>query len=446
MSSGGFFSDITNRVRVGGISDRESEIGFENLFGADDLDPAYVPDRESFDGFSHTEIWHNVHEQLNPTALAQTSGSWKSVAEALQPAFDTFKAAIDRELASWSGTFAPTAQQATTEFVKAGQHAVDTAGGVSELMDLNSQAATVVKGAIPSLPAAYVPAPDSVEESFLGGMRRAQWQQHASDLEAEAQDAMTNLYNPTMPASGDNVRRFVQPPPGPGFGIENPGLHEGPDVPGNPPVGPGNGPGGETPGGTPAHGGPGAKPADAQPPGGAPPPGSQQPQPVSPTAPSTTQPASAEGVPGAGRDPGSADGPRTTAAGVGPVDSRPGYGGGGLGSGGLGSGSGLPGLGSSPPMSPYPGKSIPGQPLSPAAQAAARAGASAPGTPGASMGEVPHGRKDSEAERTKGSPEYLRRQYEELATLPPAGIEVIGDYAPEDDQPPTPETDVRGDG
>ncbi|QIS16130.1 hypothetical protein [Nocardia arthritidis] len=174
-------------------------------------DPAYAPEREHFGGYTHQEIWDLVHEALDPAALGRVVEAWQAGADAVAEAFQAFSDTVNREFANWSGRTAAAAGQATREFVMAGIDAHETARAIQQLMELNCDAAQTIRAAIPA-PQPYLPLADPAAEAALGGRRRMEYDIAAAAAQADAQDTMTYVYTPTMPASGDRVPRFTDPP------------------------------------------------------------------------------------------------------------------------------------------------------------------------------------------------------------------------------------------
>ncbi|MFI6997181.1 hypothetical protein [Nocardia sp. NPDC050175] len=445
----------TSKEIADDIREQQSQLAHVSGFGAAGVDPAYVPDRESFDSYIHQQIWDLVHEKLDPGAMGQIASEWSYRADKLHELFDTFSREVKSEFASWSGAFASTAQQSTATFVSAGAEQHDTARTVQRLIALNSSAAQTVKSAIPPPPPPYQEDPDPVKEAADGAARRTAHNVAAAEAQASAQDTMNFVYNPTMPASGDSVPRFVPLPPGPAPGAPSPGdvnqqpsVSTGGDSPSEPTNNSKNGETGDGNGET----GDG-KPAE-QPPG-------ENPQPNNPTTPAQTTTSSLN-------DPAATNTPKpsstsntpTVPAGVNPVDktqaspsatvpSVPGSPGSRV--------PGTPRVTSGTPGSPGnrpggPGISIPGQPqppagTNPAGPAGVRSttgSSTAPmsGMPGASRGQ------GSDSDRSKGSPDYLRRTHEELVQVDPTMPAVIGWDATDDEPPPSGKSDnrTRGDG
>ncbi|MFI9510710.1 WXG100 family type VII secretion target [Nocardia sp. NPDC052566] len=176
--------------------------------GSGGTDPVYATEREHFDGYTHQEIWDRVHEVIDPEALGRAADAWRAGADAIGEAFQAFSDAADHEFARWSGRAADAARQATREFVDAGGAAHDVCRAVQRLMELNRDAAQAIRAAIPP-PGQYRPADDPVVETVLGGQRRMDHDSAAAAAQADAQDTMTYVYTPTMPASGDRVPRFT---------------------------------------------------------------------------------------------------------------------------------------------------------------------------------------------------------------------------------------------
>ncbi|MEV0298019.1 hypothetical protein [Nocardia sp. NPDC050710] len=178
-------------------------------------DPAYAPERERFGAYTHQEIWDRVHQHLDPAALGAVAGCWQANATAVATAFQTFADTTDREFAGWSGRAAEAAQRATREFIAMGHTAYEVCRAVQRLMELNSEAAQAIRAAIAS-PQQYRPLDDPAAEAVFGGKRRLDHDLSVAAAQADAQDTMTYVYTPTMPASGDAVPRFTPPngPPG----------------------------------------------------------------------------------------------------------------------------------------------------------------------------------------------------------------------------------------
>ncbi|WP_197696313.1 hypothetical protein [Nocardia terpenica] len=395
-----------------------------------------MADREQFNGYTHQQIWDRVHEKISPDALGQIASHWSDHAQKVHDLFDEYAQGVKHEFAEWSGAFATSAQQSTDEFLAASLDAHGTATAVQRLMELNASAAQNVRASIPPPSPPYQPDPDPAREAADGGVRLRTYQSQAASAQADVQDTMNFVYNPTIPASGDAVPRFIPPPPGPG-------AQSGSATPGTPGTGAGGGL--PTPGagsgntGIPGKDGdPGnAKPGD-QPPGDSPQSNTapDQTQPASTNSLTATTPSSFPGLP-------TGTGPATTTPTL-PTSATPSI---GTGSG-VPSGSGTTGLGPMIPGTPGTrspsgggsGVSRPGEPAPTAAQAnvarAARSAEMAAQRPMSSgMPHAGHGKKESDDDRSKASPEYLRRQYEELVELPAAGSGVIG-TTPDDEQQP----------
>lgn len=183
--------------------------GLESRGGG--TDPAYAPEREHFGAYTHQEIWELVREVLDPTALGRLAAAWRTGADTLAEAFQTFSDAVNREFPQWSGRAAAAAEQTTREFIAAGTEASDACRAIHRLMELNCDAAQTIRDAIPA-PRHYLPLADPVAETALGGQRRMAHDIEAAAAQADAQDTMTYVYTPTMPASGDQVPRFAPPP------------------------------------------------------------------------------------------------------------------------------------------------------------------------------------------------------------------------------------------
>jgi hypothetical protein len=427
-------SEIADDIRM-----QEAQLARTTGFGQSGSDSAYVADREQFNGYTHQQIWDRVHEKISPDALGQIASHWGDHAQKLHDLFDAFGQGVKREFAEWSGAFADSAQQSTNTFLTASSEAHGTATTVQRLMELNSSAAQTVRAAIPPPAPPYKPDPDPAKEAADGGARLRTYQSQTSAVQAEVQDTMNFVYNPTIPASGDAVPRFVPPPAGPR-------VQPGPVIPGPPGTSsqpkPGTGPSAQGKGG----GSGDTKPGDQTQGNG-----------TAPNAPQDhTQPATASAA-SAATTPSSFDGlPTATAPAAGSstvptnagLPAGTGLGGpGGIGGTGIGPiGSGTPeASGGAAPVGGGRGPSVPGEPIPSAAQA--NTARTSPTTASAAQrpmsGGMPHaghgGKGESEAERSKTSPEYLHRQYEELMELAPAGPGVIGiNPADEDGMPETP--------
>ncbi|MEU4316546.1 hypothetical protein [Nocardia sp. NPDC024068] len=177
-------------------------------------DPAYVPDREVFDAYTHQQIWDLVHEQLAPGELGRLAGAWDLAAGSVDTAFDEFARDIARLSGEWSGIAAAEAARAAAALVRAGDDAATVCRTVAQLLAADATAAESVRAAIPAPPGAYLPDPDPAVEAATGPARRTSYNITAATLTAEAQDAMTYRYNPAIPASGDRVPRFPTPAEG----------------------------------------------------------------------------------------------------------------------------------------------------------------------------------------------------------------------------------------
>lgn len=171
-------------------------------------DPAYVPDREVFDAYTHQQIWDLARERLAPAELRRVADAWGGAAEALGSAFDEHARTIARLSGEWSGIAAVAAAHAATALVRAGDDTAEFCRVLRQLMTANADAAESVRVAIPPPPQSYRPDPDSAVEAATGAQRRTAYNLAATAATATAQDAMTFGYNPTIPASGDNVPRF----------------------------------------------------------------------------------------------------------------------------------------------------------------------------------------------------------------------------------------------
>lgn len=184
-------------------------------------DPAYVPDREVFDAYTHQQIWDLAHERLAPAELRRVAEAWGDAADALESAFGDHARTIGRLSGEWSGSAAAAAAHAATALVLAGDDTVGVCRVLRQLMTANSDAAESVRTAIPPPPEPYRPDPDSAAEAATGGPRRTAYNTAAAAATAAAQDAMTFGYNPSIPASGDSVPRF---PVVVATAAENPGV------------------------------------------------------------------------------------------------------------------------------------------------------------------------------------------------------------------------------
>lgn len=174
-------------------------------------DPAYVPDREVFGAYTHQQIWDLVHEELAPAELSRLADTWGHTATTVETAFDEFARDLTRFSGDWSGLAAVAAARAAAAFVLAGDDAVAVCRVVEQKLSADSTAAESVRAAIPPPPGPYLPDPDPAVEAATGAQRRTAYNTAAATLTAEAQDAMTFGYNPTIPASGDAVPRFTAP-------------------------------------------------------------------------------------------------------------------------------------------------------------------------------------------------------------------------------------------
>ncbi|WP_174552082.1 hypothetical protein [Nocardia sienata] len=192
-------------------------------------DPAYVPDREVFGAYTHQQIWDLVQEVLAPAELSRLADTWGHTATAVETAFDEFARDLARFSGDWSGLAAVAAARAAATFVQAGDDAVAVCHVVENLLSADSAAAESVRAAIPPPPSPYLPDPDPAVEAATGARRRTTYNTAAATLTAEAQDAMTFGYNPTIPASGDAVPRFT--PPGAGAAEDEPPTAGPPALP-----------------------------------------------------------------------------------------------------------------------------------------------------------------------------------------------------------------------
>ncbi|MGQ4596973.1 hypothetical protein [Nocardia sp. R6R-6] len=179
-------------------------------FSSGATDPVYAPDRELFGAYTHQQLWDLVHEALDPAALGRTAAAWQANARAVAEAFQAFSDATNREFARWTGRTAAAAVTATRQFVGVGEEAHEVCRAVAHLMELNSDAAQTVRGAI-APPLRYEPLADPAAEAVYGGKRRMEHDSAAADTEADVRDTMTYVYTPTMPATGDRVPQFPQP-------------------------------------------------------------------------------------------------------------------------------------------------------------------------------------------------------------------------------------------
>ncbi|MGI5222741.1 hypothetical protein [Nocardia sp. CA-290969] len=170
-------------------------------------DPPYAPERECFGSFTHQEIWDRVHEVLDPGALGAAAAAWKANADAVASAFATFADTVRREFTGWSGQSATAAWQATQDFVRTGEATHEVCRAVQRLMEGNSDAAQTLRAALIA-PQPYRPLDDPAAEAVHGGRRRMEHDIASAAATADAQAAMTALYLPTIPASGDRVPSF----------------------------------------------------------------------------------------------------------------------------------------------------------------------------------------------------------------------------------------------
>lgn len=170
-------------------------------------DPPYAPERECFGSFTHQEIWDRVHQVLDPGALATAAAAWQSNADAVADAFAAFTDTTRLEFERWSGHSADAARQATQEFVAGGDETHAACRALQRLMEANCEAAQTLRSAL-APPQPYRPLDDPAAEAVHGGRRRMDHDIAAAAAAADAQDAMTTIYNPTLPASGDRVPRF----------------------------------------------------------------------------------------------------------------------------------------------------------------------------------------------------------------------------------------------
>ncbi|WP_280425017.1 hypothetical protein [Nocardia carnea] len=172
------------------------------------IDPAYVPDREVFDAYTHQQIWDLARERLVPAELRRVADAWDRAADALESAFDEHARDITRLSGEWSGIAAAAAVHAATALVRAGGDTAGVCRVLGQLMTANADAAESVRTAVPPPPEPYRPDPDPAVEAATGAQRRATYNLAAAAATAAAQDAMTFGYNPAIPASGDSVPRF----------------------------------------------------------------------------------------------------------------------------------------------------------------------------------------------------------------------------------------------
>ncbi|MBF6211975.1 hypothetical protein IU433_23710 [Nocardia puris] len=177
-------------------------------------DPPYVTDRESFDAYTHREIWELVHEALRPVELGRLADGWEAGADELDELFGAFAAAVHQELADWQGQAADAARASTEQFILLGAAVRDVCADMYRRMEANSAAAQAIRDAIPPPPEPYTPHPDPVVEAVDGGPRKMAYDIAAAEALAAAQDTLTFHYNTTLVASGDAVPSFGGPGPG----------------------------------------------------------------------------------------------------------------------------------------------------------------------------------------------------------------------------------------
>ncbi|MQY17425.1 WXG100 family type VII secretion target [Nocardia macrotermitis] len=434
------------------INQKERALEEVSGFTKAGMDPAYVADREAFNGYRHQQIWDLVHDKLDPGALGQTASEWGDRAQHLHDLFETFHQEVQREISSWSGTFATAAHDGISEIGTAAGETHDAALTVQRLMDLNSSAAQTVKAAIPQPPAPYKPNPDPAKEAADSGVALRAYQDKAAAAEAEAQDACTHIYNPTLPASGDSVPRFVPAPAQPSSQPAAPKIPanstDRDSVPADKAVKndpkKDDEPGDSKPGDS--------KPSDNQP-GNSKPDnqtthdgaqsnsGTNQTQAAS-THSSATAPSSSLGS--SGNTAGTASNAIQNSPSAAASPSAPGLSGGAGPSLGVGSG---PGVAERDERPQAPGKSVSGQPLSTNAQtvntarAASTSAAPTSSSPTSGMPHGGHGNEPKTQSAARTSPEYLRRRSEELSKLPPAKPGVIGPSSEDYDEFPSAEDD-----
>ncbi len=171
-------------------------------------EPAYVPDREVFDAYTHQQIWDLARERLAPAELRRVADAWGRTADALESAFDEHARELNRLSGEWSGIAAGAATQAAAALVQAADGTVEVCRALRHLMTANSDAAESLRAAIPPPPEPYRPDPDAAVEAATGAQRRTAHNLATAAATAAAQDAMTFGYNPAIPASGDSVPRF----------------------------------------------------------------------------------------------------------------------------------------------------------------------------------------------------------------------------------------------
>ncbi|WP_024801918.1 hypothetical protein [Nocardia sp. BMG51109] len=182
----------------------------------DEFDPPYVPDREVFGAFSHRELWDRVHETLDPGALGEAADAWRRNADLVGEAFRAFSDSTNAEFARWAGRARDAAQRATRDLVARGNAVAEACATLHRLLESDAEAAQGIRDAIPPPPPAYRPLDDPAAEAVHGGPRRMEHDLHTAAALAAARDAMTYVYNPTLPPSGDRVPRFPPAPSGPG--------------------------------------------------------------------------------------------------------------------------------------------------------------------------------------------------------------------------------------
>ncbi|MBF6172943.1 hypothetical protein IU476_15880 [Nocardia blacklockiae] len=180
------------------------------------FDPPYVPDREVFGALDHQEIWHLVHEALDPGALGQAADAWQRNAELVGDAFRAFADSTNAEFARWSGQARDAAVRATLDLVARGGAVAESCAAVQRLLEADAEAAQAIRDALPPPPPPYQPLDDPAAEVVHGGRRRMEYDVRAAAALADARDVLAYVYNPTLPASGDRVPRFAPAPPGPG--------------------------------------------------------------------------------------------------------------------------------------------------------------------------------------------------------------------------------------
>ncbi|MBO0853838.1 MAG: hypothetical protein J2P18_08725 [Nocardia sp.] len=371
-----------------------------------DHDPDYVTFRESFLTMRHQEILDRL-QSMTPATMQDHAQTWKQLADSAMFNSMGLGGKVHQTLASGAlaGSAADAIQEATKRFTDELADMHNVTQSVASRVESATDAAAVVKGAVPPVPAAAHTGPipgAPLPGAVIGNVASA------SEAEQQAQRAMMNYYMPVYPVVGQQVPTYT-PPKGPAGG----GLAPGTAGPG---VGPAGGPGGSAAAqpnsgqhGTAPGDKPGA-PRDQSGAGGNPDQQGQHPGGPGSGAGDGTTPAAAGtgtgGLPGAGSTHG-AD--AVTPAGWSPGSGgsgAAGFGGpdGGFGGGGSG---GLPGSGDA---KGGPGRSLPGPGRSGAGTsgtesvrpAAAAAGAS--GFPGMGMPGAKGKEKDKEH---KGKPELL---------------------------------------